>query len=367
MSRNKSTLSLALSGIAAGGFTRHTHVRYRPGTPPAAQAELPAAAQAFDYPRAPIEFKNRVLPELETRNHAVRYVRFPSAGVCRQPDNLLTARYYQSKRAGRKKLLIVLPIFGSYTYPAEAMVRTLRRRYGGECHILEVTAENYLLDWVGLAKVDSRAALIAKAREMAEYIRMAIVDLRRWIDWAAARAEVDPRRIALIGFSMSAFLVGLALGVERRLAAGVVIMGGARPADIMATCGGKPGMARAAVLSRLGISWRQYYSVLAEAARDNDPVHFAGCYRPERILLFDARYDTCMPERAREDLWKAMGRPERYTMHYGHKSAFLAMTPLGWNFIRRKTADFLERILGADGESTTSSRGDSRYPDGFAG
>lgn len=346
MSRNKSTLGLILSGLATGGFVKHTHDFCEPSD---ARAPLPAAARAFDYPRAEIEFRNRILSELETADHVVRYVRFKSAGLTRQPGGLIKARYYHSKRPGAKRLIVVLPIFGSYTYPQEAMVRSLRRRYRGDCHILMVMGETYLLDWFGLAAVETEEALFAKAREMAEHMRVAVIDVRRCIDWATVRPEVDNERIGLIGFSMSAFLAALALGVEPRFNAGVLIMGGAHPADIIASCGGKPGMARKAVLARLGISWEQYYHVLHECTFANDPAHFAGCYRPERLLLFEARYDTCMPARSRDALWNAMGRPERYSMHYGHKSAFLAMTPLGRNFMRRRTLEFLHRRLGAPG------------------
>ncbi|HET6725546.1 MAG TPA: hypothetical protein VFH85_06035 [Gammaproteobacteria bacterium] len=343
MVRDKSTLNLILSALSTGGFVRHTHTP--PGRRGARRTDRPAAARSFAYERAPIDYKNRVLTKLETRDHIVRYVRFPSAGLTRQPNGLVTARYWHSKRPGRKRTIIVLPIFGSYTYPTEAMVRALRHHYGGECHIVQIMAENYLLDWFGLAAVETYEALLAKADEMAECMRVAVIDLKRCVDWALDRDEVDDDRIGLIGFSMGAFLAALTLGVEPRIRAGAVVLGGAHPADIIASCGGKPGMAKLAVMERLGLSWEEYYRILEEATCANDPAHFAGCFDPERILLFDALYDTCMPARSRAALWEAMGQPERYTMHYGHKSAFLAMTPLGRNFMRRKTLQFLDRIL----------------------
>jgi dienelactone hydrolase len=210
---------------------------------------------------------------------------------------------------------------------------------------MQIMAENYLLDWFGLAAVETYEALLAKADEMAECMRTAVIDLKRCVDWATDRDEVDSDRIGLIGFSMGAFLAALTLGVEPRIRAGAIVLGGARPADIIANCGGKPGMAKIAVMDRLGLSWEEYYRVLEEATCANDPARFAACFDPTRILLFDALYDTCMPARSRAALWEAMGQPERYTMHYGHKSAFLAMTPLGRNFMRRKTLAFLDRVL----------------------
>ncbi|HET6656225.1 MAG TPA: hypothetical protein VFH57_08225 [Gammaproteobacteria bacterium] len=345
MAREKSKLSLAVSALSTGGFVKHTHTPFRRTAAPASPHGASAESRFFDYVPAPIDYRNRVLNKLETSDHVVRYVRFPSAGLTRQLDGLVHAHYWHSKRPGPHPMLIVLPIFGSYTYPTEAMVRTVRRHYGGGCHVLEIVGENYLLDWFGLAAADSYDALTTKADEMAECMRIAVIDLKRCIDWALAREEVDADRIGLMGFSMGAFLAALTLGVEPRLRTGIVVMGGAHPADIIASCGGKPGMAKAAVMDRLGLSREEYYRVIEAATHSNDPAHFAGRFRSERILLFDALYDTCMPARSRAALWQAMGQPERYTMHYGHKSAFLAMTPLGRNFMRRKTLQFLDRVL----------------------
>lgn len=345
MGETMSRLGLVLSAIASGGFTRHTHTPYCPAAPLAVAPGAADALRAFDYSRAPIAYRNRILPALESATHVVRFVRFPSAGLCRQRDGLVAGHYYHSKHEGEKPLVIVLPIFGSYTYPTRAMLRTLRRHYGGDCHLLQLLGEEYLLDWFGLAAIRTHEECNAKAREMAECMRVAVIDLRRVLDWAEARPEIDARRIAVIGFSMSAFLAALALGVEPRFRAGVIAFGGAHPADIFASCGGKPGMAKAAVMEKLGLTREAYYALIEAETDCNDPAHFSGLYRPERILYFDARYDSCMPARSRDDLWEAMGRPERYTFDYDHKSAFLAMTPLGRNFLRRKTVAFLDRVL----------------------
>ncbi|HET7371231.1 MAG TPA: hypothetical protein VFK45_10380, partial [Gammaproteobacteria bacterium] len=178
MARDKSTLSLAMSALSTGGFVKHTHTPFNNAAASASPHAPPAESRFFDYTPAPIEYRNRILNKLETGDHIVRYVRFPSAGLTRQPGGLVHAHYWHGKRPGQKPLLIVLPIFGSYTYPTEAMVRTIRRHYGGDCHVLQIVGENYLLDWFGLAEVDSYEALTAKADEMAEHMRIAVIDLK---------------------------------------------------------------------------------------------------------------------------------------------------------------------------------------------
>ena len=68
-------------------------------------------------------------------------------------------------------------------------------------------------------------------------------------------------------------------------------------------------------------------------------------FDPSRILIFDARDDPCISESARHDLWVAMGRPERYTIHNTHRKAFYSMTILGGNWMQAKVWQFFERTL----------------------
>ncbi|MDH3692239.1 MAG: hypothetical protein OEU36_22625, partial [Gammaproteobacteria bacterium] len=61
---------------------------------------------------------------------------------------------------------------------------------------------------------------------------------------------------------------------------------------------------------------------------------------PQKIIIFDSAFDHCIPKTARDALWKALGQPERYSFLYGHKTSFLSMTPLGFNFMRGKIYEF---------------------------
>ena len=67
------------------------------GSSPVPQAE---------YEKRTIVFKNRIVDEEESSLYRVRYIRFPSYGDNGQEDNLVTGRYYESKRPGRKSAII---------------------------------------------------------------------------------------------------------------------------------------------------------------------------------------------------------------------------------------------------------------------
>jgi hypothetical protein len=76
-----------------------------------------------------------------------------------------------------------------------------------------------------------------------------------------------------------------------------------------------------------------------------DPASYPGRVDPSRVLIVEAARDQCMPRTGREALWEAMGRPRRIRLDYRHKQAFLAMTPLGFNWLRHRIWEFLQQTL----------------------
>jgi dienelactone hydrolase len=170
-----------------------------------------------------------------------------------------------------------------------------------------------------------------------------VVDIRRVVDWAETQADVDPQRIALIGFSMGALVASVAMASEPRLAAGVLVMGGADPHAILAACGNEIGRGREHVVEQLDWSLDKYRNELAKALARVNPARFAGMVDPRRVLIIEAAADTCVPQKARERLWQAMGRPERIAYLYDHRAAFLAMTFLGGSNLQQQIYRFLGR------------------------
>ena len=141
--------------LAAGCVTMRTHIPYDPpgGAPTRVALEAPTP---FDYERAPPAIANHDLPERDSRHYRVKQLQFPSAGDSGQPGNLVTAMYYKSRAPGRKKLVVVLPIWGSYTYPSDVIADGIRSRAGGDTNVLMVLGENYLVDWEGMGAAPTR-------------------------------------------------------------------------------------------------------------------------------------------------------------------------------------------------------------------
>jgi dienelactone hydrolase len=329
-------LVLVLAGCAAG----RVEVPFRPdrGRPAA-----PAAADPFPYARGPVIASNHVLVEEETEDHVVRLLTIPSAGVNGQPGNALTARYYQRKVAAPQSLVIVLPIWGGHPYPSWIVAQDARRT--GRGNVMLVQAEHPIIDWDAMGAARTVAAFSGAMQRMVERVRTSVIDVRRIIDWAGSRPDVDARRIGLVGFSESTLQVAGVVASDARVAAAVFVMGGAHPHEMMAVCYGPPALVRRQVLPRFGWSVPRYAAVLDPLLAPVDPARLGTRIDPARLLVIDAQEDDCIPARAREALWRALGHPERISVRSTHAGAFLAMTFLGGNHVRTAISRFLARTL----------------------
>jgi hypothetical protein len=224
-------LAGALAGCIAhtnsppGSLARRSHLESEPSPEP-----------VFAYQHSEIPYRNRMLDEEETSLYRVRYVRFPSIGDNGQPDNLVRGKYYESKLPGRKPMVIVLPIWGRHVYPSEKITAHLKRRSAGGINVFLMQGEQHLIDWQALAGAADEAAYLDLWEQGARREWVTITDIRRTIDWAETRADVDAHRIGIVGFSHGAMVAGGVAAQEPRLAATVLVMGSALAHQALARC-----------------------------------------------------------------------------------------------------------------------------------
>jgi hypothetical protein len=331
--------------LLTGCANLRVHFPYNPEGDVSLSSTSTRAPTPFDYDPSTLPFSNHDLTGKDDGYYQVKQLQIPSVGENGQPDNLVAARYYKGKQAGKKKLLIVLPIWGSYTYPSEVISKGIRSRARGATNVLMILGENHLLDWEALGEATDEVGFLVMAEKIAKRIQTSVIDVRRYIDWAETQPDVDAQHIGLIGFSVSALVASLVVASDTRLSAAVLVMGAANPSEIIATCEGRAGLARRKILQRFGWTVAEYEHKMADIFGYLNPTNFSGRADPSRLLMFDAHYDECMPKRARDALWYAMGKPERTSFLYGHKTSFLSMTPLGANYMRGKIYAFLDETL----------------------
>jgi dienelactone hydrolase len=328
-----------LAAVALVGCAARIHVPFMPDDKLAGPMLVRAAPSEFDY----IDSLPHPAHVMTAEDAAYRTISlaFPSAGENGQAGNLVTARYYRSKGKGAKPLVIVLPIWGIHTYPSNTISAGLRK-HGGNINVLQIDGERPLLDWDAVGDTRTEAEFFKLLDQLIGRFVSTVIDIRRVVDWAQTQPDVDPQRIALIGFSMGALVASVAMANEPRLAAGVLVMGGADPHDVLATCDQEIARGREHVLEHLGWSLDKYRTELAKALAGINPARFAGMVDPRRVLIIEAAADSCMPRTSRERLWRAMGRPERIAYLYDHRMAFLAMTFLGGNDLQQQIYRFLD-------------------------
>jgi dienelactone hydrolase len=294
----------------------------------------------FAYERAPVSMSNHT--EGTVNGYVVRHLTFPSVGQNGQTGDMVTARYYEHD-VGPKPLVIILPIWGGHPYPPAMVVKDLLAQ--GRVNVMRVLGAAPVVDWDALAGARSPAAFRVEIQRMVERLRATGIDLRRLLDWVETRPLVDTSRIAMVGFSESTLQAAAVMASDPRLAAAVLVMGGAHPHQILATCYGPPAVVRDQVLPRFGWNAEELADNLAPLMRPIDPAYFRSRVSPARVLFVDAEYDDCIPPAARDALWNATGRPARVSIQSTHAGSFLAMTFLGGNHIRHRIVEFFTQAL----------------------
>lgn len=314
---------------------------------PVADATPAGPVPHFAYAPTPVEPRTLRAPIRIDGDYVRTRMTFTAGPLDPDGDMALQVDHYRGSAAGPRPLVIVVPIWGNgaYRYPSAKFTQLLRAKTDGRYDILQVLGEPQLIRWQHLAAADTPDEFRRRAAAMAERVRLASIAIRRMLDWAAARDDLDADRAAVVGFSMGAVVATIVLGNDDRFAAGAVVMGGARFDRIFAHCGGRAGRVRATVSDRFGWTGEQYRAVFAEAFASGQPRNFRGRYDPHRLLMMDARFDDCVPQSARDALWEALGRPQRITFLARHRGAFLAFTPLALNYGGRSVFRFLRERL----------------------
>jgi hypothetical protein len=338
-------LAASLLTLISSGCALHIHREIAP--PPGFQYDSshPSDERFEERNSLPVELSE---PIDSTLQHEVLRLSYPSSGTNGHPRNRVEGQYFRSRDSGPKPLVVVMPIWGTSSYPPAKISSGYARRAGRDTHVIWIYGNAPLFPWDELSSAPVEADFMAMARDSAERYRSAVVDMRRLIDWAVTRDEIDSTRIAFVGFSMSALVTATLLANDSRIAAGVLMMGAANFADIFTVCGNRAGEVRNHVVRTFGWSIDRYHDFFQELFGPADPTRYPGHYDPDRILMIDAMFDDCMPESSRAALWEVTGHPERITLLFRHRSAFYSLTPLGLNFSRRRIYQFLDDTLRSE-------------------
>lgn len=137
-------------------------------------------------------------------------------------------------------------------------------------------------------------ALLARPYTGLRYVVQNAVDLRRAVDWAATRGDLDGGRIGYLGFSMSAFLGVPFVAVDERVRAACFALGGAGLFHFL--------------IRQVEAGSRADQELVAELV---DPLHWAGRIAPRPVLQVNSRTDEIVPAALGHMLHGALAEPKR--------------------------------------------------------
>ena len=346
--RITAALVAALCAVAAGCISQ-THIPYRGDSRsrlvPAALPVRPAPAPGI------VE-----VPAEGTTTHAVLHLYRPKP--CSEThETELGAIAYLGRAAGPKRWVVVLPIWGSSTYPPRKVVRWLLTGPQADAtNVLWIQGLESLVRFAALKQAPTKAAFLAEVSRTAACIDAAAEDVRAFLDWIVVRPDTDPRRVGIVGFSLSAAVASLVMGRDPRITTGVFVMVGGHFDEVLAFCKWDEHEIREHAKAAFGWSLDQLKQAIKGPLAIVDPVLVAANVNPADVLFIDSGHDGCIPQSARDDLWVAMGRPERVTLGYDHKNSFLTMTFLGFDNTTRRIVAFLDNRLTGPEHPTAPAR-----------
>ncbi|MEW6490611.1 MAG: hypothetical protein AB1578_22200, partial [Thermodesulfobacteriota bacterium] len=162
------------------------------------------------------------------------------------------------------------------------------------------------------------------------------------VEWMAARPQVDPQRLGLVGISFGAVAGAVVSGVEPRIRASALLLGGGDLAGIFLSSEDRlVRRVRFRLEEHTGASGRELEGLLREELRFVEPLSYAPGLDPERVLLVNAAFDRVIARPHTLALWKAAGKPRLYLVPSGHYTA-IAFLP----YASRLTLLHLQRSLG---------------------
>lgn len=125
-----------------------------------------------------------------------------------------------------------------------------------------------------------------------------VVDLRRAVDFLYSRDEVDKNKICYMGESMGAILGGTFTGIEKRVRAVVLVVGGGGLEFLFET-------------SLLGMKKGDIKKAVRDILFFVDPLYWVAQISPRPLLMVNALKDSLMPKDAAERLYKKAKEPKK--------------------------------------------------------
>jgi cephalosporin-C deacetylase-like acetyl esterase len=272
------------------------------------------------------------------------------------PENsIVKGEYYQPKVEETVPLAILVHGMGDHSViPCKILARSLLKQ-GIACFVPYLTIHSKRIP------KDLHAHMpYLNPEEWFQCYRISVVDIRQIVDWAYTRTELNNRQIALMGISFGGFVSAIAMGIDKRIKAGIFLVTGGNSNKMSwlnrASQYRKHYPRTEAEYLEIQSDYARYLEDVSEKGFENvvpndqsyltDPLTFAGNIKGRPILMINARWDKYIPRENVTELWLACGQPPIKWIPSGHTTMWL-----WYPGIRRSITTFLELSLDISGNS----------------
>jgi dienelactone hydrolase len=300
----------------------------------------PESEQWFRYSSQPVEAQVISLGATGENTHLL--VKFES--LVRTPEHpqnqTVHAEVFIPKQAGVKMPAIV--ILHSWGVQKPDIELSLARTLAKQGFVTAVITLPYHIQRTPSGYLSGELVIVPDINRMCATMRQAVLDTMRLIDWLQSHPQVSSDQIGIVGISLGAIIGALALGVETRLQAGVLVLGGANLARVLWRS--PLTMNLRGELRSKGIG----YERLRDELLSVEPLTYLRGQYGDRVLMVNGRYDLVIPREGAVALRRALGEGPILWLNTGHYGPAL-VRPALFHLIAR----FFSAKLRKDSEPFT--------------
>lgn len=239
---------------------------------------------------------------------------FPSAHISQYREhNTIYGEYYCPNRENKLPLAVIVHGMGDRsTVPCRMIARDLARK-GIASFILYLVFHSCRMPETIRKKMP-----FLSSEEWFQGYQTSVIDIRQLLDRAGELKQIDSNKVAVIGMSLGGFVSSIAMGVDSRIKAGIILLAGGNYESKAWRKLLRVKFTEAELLEEQS-QYRKYLSELEEKGLEHtelpklsyltDPVTFAHKIRGHPVMLINARWDERIPRQTTIDMWEAFGKP----------------------------------------------------------
>lgn len=283
----------------------------------------------YNYTVTDTNFNVRLIAATSLRSHYE--ITFPTPRPTSwQEGNTVYGDFFVPQTMKRVPLVILVHGFGDESVaPCLTMARLLVRQ--------EIATFVFYLPIHSRRLPEAmKGSFSPTSQEWLETYQSSVTEIRRLVDWASDRKEIDPKRIGVAGISLGGMISSIAMAVDGRIFVGVFIVIGGNMEEL--SWGGKSGaipVGHTCTREECHTVYSQYPAYLNEVIQKGlenavpakecflyDPLTFANRLQGRPILMINAKEDEVISEHSTLNLWEAYGRPRLFWLPVTHAGVY---------------------------------------------